>query len=126
MKSKKMIPNKRMPVSDSDTRKQKVKVSGIARNSFFLAMLILTFYVNAYPVFATDATSAITGKFDTFYDLVCAVIQAIGGVILVWGAFEFGNSMQQQEGGATTRALQRVGGGLVMLVAPAIATAMIG
>lgn len=126
MKSKKMIPNKRMPVSDSDTRKRKVKVSGIARNSFFLAMLILTFYVNAYPVFATDATSAITGKFDTFYDLVCAVIQAIGGVILVWGAFEFGNSMQQQEGGATTRALQRVGGGLVMLVAPAIATAMIG
>lgn len=126
MKNKKIITNEAMAGSETDTGKQKMKVSDIARKSFFLAMMFFTMYLNTSPVFATDATSAITGKFDTFYNLVCAVIQAIGGVILVWGAFEFGNSMQQQEGGATTRALQRVGGGLVMLVAPAIATAMIG
>lgn len=107
-------------------RKNKIQISIAARRSFCFAMCLLMMYVNVCPAFATDATTAIIEKFDVFYQLVSSVIQAIGAVILVWGAFEFGNSMQQQEGGATTRALQRVGGGLVMLVAPAIATAMIG
>src|SRR5699024_10445610 len=107
-------------------RKNKIQISVVARRSFCFAMCLLMVCVNVCPANATDATTAITEKFDVFYQLVSSVIQAIGAVILVWGAFEFGNSMQQQEGGATTRALQRVGGGLVMLVAPAIATAMIG
>lgn len=106
------------------SRKHMNRISNIARRSFYLAMLVLAMYCNTYPAYATDATTALTGKFDIFYSLVSTVIQSIGGIILVWGAFEFGNSMQQQEGGATTRALQRVGGGLVMLVAPAIASAM--
>ena len=106
--------------------KRKTSISQIAKKSFGMAMMAWTMFLYTCPVFVLRVIAAITGKFDDFYDQVAAVIQAIGAVILVWGAFEFGNSMQQQEGGATTRALQRVGGGLVMLVAPTIATAMIG
>lgn len=108
------------------TDKNNWRISSVARKSYCLAMLVFTVYLNALPVFASDATGALTGKFDIFSDLVSVVVQAIGSVILIWGAFEFGNSMQQQEGGATTRALQRVGGGLVMIVAPTIAAAMVG
>ena len=42
-------------------------------------------------------------------------------------AFEFGASMQAQEGGgAITRSLKGIGGALVMLVAPVITTALKG
>ena len=104
----------------------KTKLSVIMKRSFSFAMILMAVYLNTCPAFATDATTAITAKFDIFYNLVASVVQSIGSVILVWGCFEIGNSMQQQEGGATTRALQRVGGALVMLVVPLIATAMIG
>ena len=77
-------------------------------------------------VFA-DATAAINAKFEILWTLISAVVQSVGGVILLWHAFEFGASMQAQEGGgAITRSLKGVGGALVMLVAPVITTALKG
>ena len=82
--------------------------------------------VGAPMVFA-DATAAINAKFEILWNLISAVVQSVGGVILLWHAFEFGASMQAQEGGgAITRSLKGVGGALVMLVAPVITTALKG
>ena len=74
-----------------------------------------------------DATTAINAKFEILWNLISAVVQSVGGVILLWHAFEFGASMQAQEGGgAITRSLKGIGGALVMLVAPVITTALKG
>ena len=82
--------------------------------------------VGAPMVFA-DATAAINAKFEILWNLISAVVQSVGGVILLWHAFEFGASMQAQEGGgAITRSLKGIGGALVMLVAPVITTALKG
>ncbi len=82
--------------------------------------------VGAPMVFA-DATTAINAKFEILWNLISAVVQSVGGVILLWHAFEFGASMQAQEGGgAITRSLKGIGGALVMLVAPVITTALKG
>lgn len=126
MKSRKTILNKVMPVSDSDTGKQKRKGKGMARKSLFLAMLILTFYMNACPVFASDAANAITDKIGIVGDILGAIVQSFGGVVLIWAAFELGNSMQQQEGGATSRALIKMVGGLIMVVVTTLVAAMVG
>ena len=72
-------------------------------------------------------TAARNAKFEILWNLISAVVQSVGGVILLWHAFEFGASMQAQEGGgAITRSLKGVGGALVMLVAPVITTALKG
>ena len=76
---------------------------------------------------ARSATAAINAKFEILWNLISAVVQSVGGVILLWHAFEFGASMQAQEGGgAITRSLKGIGGALVMLVAPVITTALKG
>ena len=38
-------------------------------------------------VFA-DATAAINAKFEILWNLISAVVQSVGGVILLWHAFE--------------------------------------
>lgn len=90
------------------------------------AFLMFLQGVGAPMVFA-DATTAINAKFEILWNLISAVVQSVGGVILLWHAFEFGASMQAQEGGgAITRSLKGIGGALVMLVAPVITTALKG
>lgn len=96
----------------------------VKKYGFSICMMTLLLVLGGpQTAFAADA---IKGKFTTFTSLVSVVVQSIGSVVLIWAAFEFGNSMQQQEGGATTRSLRMVGGALVMLIAPSIATALMG
>ena len=91
----------------------------------YAAMFGILMLMSGQPVLATDATSAITGKFQSLFDLIGVICQAAGGVILLWNAFEIGTSMQSQEGsGAMTRSLKAIGGALIMLVAPTLATAL--
>lgn len=76
------------------------------------------------PVNAGD-TAAVTAKFTILKNLVATVVSSIGTVITLWGIFEFGNSMQTQEGGAQSQAMKRIGGGLVMVIAPQLITLFI-
>lgn len=69
------------------------------------------------PVLASGA-EAVTAKFNILKDIVATVVSSIGTIVTLWGLFEFGNSMQTQEGGAQSQAMRRVGGGLVMVIAP--------
>lgn len=69
------------------------------------------------PVLASGA-GAVTAKFNILKDIVATVVSSIGTIVTLWGLFEFGNSMQTQEGGAQSQAMRRIGGGLVMVIAP--------
>lgn len=102
----------------------KKKLKKIMDYTACFAFLMFLQGVGAPAVFAT---SEIDAKFTILWNLVSTVVQAAGGVILLWHAFEFGASMQAQEGGsAITRSLKGIGGALIMLVAPAITNALKG
>ena len=104
----------------------KKKLKKVTEYTACFAFLMFLQGVGAPMVFA-DATAAINAKFEILWNLISAVVQSVGGVILLWHAFECGASMQAQEGGgAITRSLKGVGGALVMLVAPVITTALKG
>lgn len=104
----------------------KKKLKKVTEYTACFAFLMFLQGVGAPMVFA-DVTTAINAKFEILWNLISAVVQSVGGVILLWHAFEFGASMQAQEGGgAITRSLKGIGGALVMLVAPVITTALKG
>lgn len=88
---------------------------------FLCTFLLISFNV---PVFASGE-EIITTKFDTVKNIVAAIVTAIGGLVTLWGIFEFGNAMQTQEGGAQSQALKRIGGGLVMIVASQLVTLLV-
>lgn len=73
-----------------------------------------------------DGISDIKTKFGTLFNLLATVIQAFGALVLLWNAFEFGTSIQAQEPTAVNRSLKGIGGGLFMLLAPAIVNSLGG
>ena len=91
--------------------KKKVIIAVIA------ALLCLAF---AMPVMAAESSGAavIETGFATLLDIVKALISAIGTIVLLWGLFEWGTSLQSPDGVQQSTAFKRIGGGLVMVLAP--------
>ena len=56
--------------------------------------------------------------FATLLDIVKALVSAIGTIVLLWGLFEWGTSLQSPDGVQQSTAFKRIGGGLVMVLAP--------
>lgn len=80
-----------------------------------VCMLGSSLTVNAAGL--TD-TSVITSSFKTLYDIVAAVISSLGLIITLWGISEMGMSYQSTDGVMQAQSLKRIGGGLIMIVAP--------
>lgn len=72
----------------------------------------------AQPVWGGNAASIINSKFNILNTLMSAVISSIGTLVTLWGLFEYGNAMNTGEGGAHAAAFKRIGGGLLMMLAP--------
>lgn len=71
------------------------------------------------PVFASSGgASVIQSGFSTLLDIVKALVSAIGTIVLLWGLFEWGTSLQSPNGAEQSSAFKRIGGGLVMILAP--------
>ena len=69
---------------------------------------------------ASSGEAIINNSFATLRSLVAAIISAIGFIITLWGVGEWGISMQSQDGIMQAHAFKRIGGGLVMILAPQI------
>ena len=69
---------------------------------------------------ASSGEAIINNSFATLRSLVAAIISAIGFIITLWGVGEWGMSMQSQDGIMQAHAFKRIGGGLVMILAPQI------
>ena len=67
----------------------KKKLKKVTEYTACFAFLMFLQGVGAPMVFA-DATAAINAKFEILWNLISAVVQSVGGVILLWHAFEFG------------------------------------
>lgn len=63
-------------------------------------------------------TTVVTESFKTLYDIVAAVISSLGLIITLWGISEMGMSYQSTDGVMQAQSLKRIGGGLIMIVAP--------
>ena len=93
-----------------------------------LRFLMSIFAYSAVVILASSANvlaaSVVTSKMNQFFDIVAALVSAVGAVMLLWGVFEFGVSMGDNQGTMQAGALKRVGGGLVMIIAPQIVAAL--
>lgn len=69
---------------------------------------------------ASSGAQVIESSFGDFYDIVAAFVSSVGAIILLWGVFEWGTSMQSNDGSMQAGAFKRIGGGLVMILAPQI------
>lgn len=94
--------------------------------TFFICNALALFYIT--PVFAasaTDGANVITTSFATLIAIVTALISSFGSLVLLWGIMEWGISMQSQDGTMQSMAFKRIGGGLVMVLAPQLFNAFI-
>ena len=65
-------------------------------------------------------TSQITNGFDAIYQVIAAIVSSIGSIFLLWGLFEWAQSLNAQDGGAQSIAFKRIGSGLIATLAPQI------
>lgn len=77
-------------------------------------------FANAATDAATIDTSSITSSFDNLKAIVTAIISSIGTIITLWGISEWGIAFQGQDGTMQASAFKRIGGGMVMVLAPQI------
>lgn len=76
-------------------------------------------------VFASSGAETVTNGFNNLMDIVKALISSIGAIVLLWGFFEWGTSMQSQDGVMQSTAFKRIGGGLIMVLAPQLISAFV-
>ena len=85
-----------------------------------VAMSVVITMQLGYPVFAAEnaGTQVIRTGFNTIYGLIAAIVSSIGSLYLLWGVFEWAQSMNMQDGGAQSMAFKRIAGGLVSVITP--------
>lgn len=92
-------------------------------NKFFkqlgiMLTLVAVFVLGTIPVYAAGGADVITNGFNVIYDIIAAVVSAIGTILLLWGVFEWAQSMSVQDGGTQNLAFKRIGGGLIAILGP--------
>lgn len=109
---------------------ERLMKAGKILSAFMVAALVFVFIFGVIPpeitlAAGTDgaATSGaaggtITSGFTNLLDIVKSLVSSIGTIVLLWGFFEWGTSMQSQDGVMQSSAFKRIGGGLVMVLAP--------
>lgn len=84
-----------------------------------LMMVMLCTMSCQFPVCAAgNPGEIVSNAFNVIYQIVAAVVSSIGVLVILWGLFEWGQSMNTQDGGAQGMAFKRIGGGLVMAIGP--------
>lgn len=85
----------------------------------FLTVLALT-GASQMTAFAAGANGVIQSGFNAVYQIIAAIVSSIGSLFLLWGVFEWAQSLNTQDGGAQSVAFKRIGSGIVATVAPQI------
>ena len=103
--------------------KQKIKLGETQRKA--LQFLMIAAFVSIFIFVPQLTVFAEEGATDGAA-IVTAMVSSIGAIILLWAFFEVGVSMQSQEGTMQAMGFKRVGGGLVMTLAPQLVNAILG
>lgn len=110
--------------SGSETKKKRNIRARIMKTA---ALLVFGTAVLAGQGLTANAanTSIVTEKFDVLKDIVTAVISCIGVIYTLWGISEWGMGFQSQDGMTQAQSLKRIGGGLIMILAPQILSILV-
>ena len=98
------------------------KKTMIAAALAIAALTVVT--MNPEFVYASGA-GQVTAKFNSLKEIVTALVSSIGTIVLLWGFFEWGTSMQSTDGVMQSSAFKRIGGGLIMVLAPQLLSAFV-
>ena len=98
--------------------KNRKKISLMKAESILFILLMQQRFVFA-------AADGVTGPINNLKDLMISIVSAIGACIVVWGGFEFGNAMQTRDGAAKSDEIQRIVGGLSMVVISQVVNTLI-
>ncbi len=105
------------------------KLSKGKRKKIFNYLLCAGIMLGSFPVapvYATSGNAIITNGFSNLQSIVTAFVSSIGSIVVLWGLFEWGNSVQSQDGMMQTQAFKRIGGGLVMTLGPQLLPLLLG
>lgn len=95
-----------------------------------IAMTVFTFIFcpQITALAAEEGTGAqiVTTSFSTLLEIITAMVSSVGAIILLWSFFEVGISMQSQEGSMQAMGFKKIGGGLIMTLAPQLTKVFIG
>lgn len=106
---------------NQETMNQEKWRSRVARLAFFCVFTsALIFQPALFTNATTIDTTPITSSFDNLKAIVTAIISSIGTIITLWGISEWGIAFQGQDGTMQASAFKRIGGGMVMVLAPQI------
>lgn len=111
--------------------KEKEKVQMITRIISMAVIGLFVFIVMYYPqtaVFAADASEGaqlVSNSIGKVYDMMAAFVSSVGSITVLWMLFEMGLAVQSQEGTMQANGIKKVGGGLVMVLAPQLISALI-
>ena len=111
--------------------KDKLRTEMIKRIISIAIIGLFVFTVMYYPQTAVFAAETVEGAqlvSDTVgkvYDIMAAFVSSVGAIIVLWMLFEMGMAVQSQEGTMQANGIKKVGGGLVMVLAPQLIGALI-
>ena len=104
-----------------ETMNQEKWRNRVARLAFlFVFTSALIFQPALFTNATTIDTTPIKSSFDNLKAIVTAIISSIGTIITLWGISEWGIAFQGQDGTMQASAFKRIGGGMVMVLAPQI------
>lgn len=103
------------------------------RKIIVMAVIGLSVFVMIYypqmAVFAADESvtgaQLVSNSVGKVYDILAAFVSSVGSIIVLWMLFEMGMAVQSQEGTMQANGIKRVGGGLIMVLAPQLISALI-
>lgn len=95
--------------------KELKKISKLQKRISCLYITVACVFCFAYPVYAT---AQITSGLDVLKEIIITVITGIGALIVLWGIFEFGQSLQSHDPSQQTLAFKRIAGGIAMIAGP--------
>ena len=126
MRSKKNMPVELTLAEKNDRR---IKTRHMALTAAGCLAIMGTLYMIspeiAYAAGKASGASAVTSSFSSLTDIVTALVSSIGTIVLLWGFFEWGTSMQSTDGVMQSSAFKRIGGGLIMVLAPQLISAFV-
>lgn len=102
---------------------KKENVKKCLRFTCLIAVLLLCV---TNPVYAAEENTAnITSSMQNLQNLIGSFVSSVGSIVVLWGLFEWGNSMQGNDGMMQSAAFKRIGGGLVMTLGPQILSLLV-
>ncbi len=104
---------------DAGRRREKER---LMKCGCLLAAAVLTAFCFCQPAFAAEETGTgaaiVQNGFSVIYNIIAAIVSSLGTIYLLWGIFEWAQSLNTQDGGAQSMAFKRIAAGLVATLGP--------